>query len=438
MASTTSTPLLRTHKPRRVLDGRYEIDGVLGYGGFATVYRGRHLRMGRMVAIKVLDYQGEDGNVARMVAEKFLLEAKAIARVSHPNVVRIFDFGLTGSRRPYIVMELLEGHDLGDLLDAGGPMAVSRVQKLFLPTLRALAQVHRAGIVHRDLKPANLFVTQPGTRRERMTILDFGVASIRAEHERRITSHGHLLGTPSYLAPEYIRDNIVLPTLDVYQIAMVYIEVLSGDQLVKSSDPVVCQRLHTEGRLSVPVDLFQGPLGPVMSKALSLDHRHRYQDAGSFLNALEAVDILGVTQPGPERMELWKLIKDTGEEAQTFQPTVRLDKEASAFQPPPIPESVRQPALVEVAPLRSLGGGNEDEASTQEDFDESWVDSLDEMETTMWTSEQLIEAGLRDDGAPGPREVPSIGTGLERKILMVIAIAVFGLTFVALVLLLFL
>lgn len=290
--------------PGTVLDGRYKIGALLAEGGFARVYQGRQLNINRPVAIKVLN-PGEEEEVHHLMAEKFLLEAQSAASITHPNVVTIIDYGLTQqTRQPYIVMELLQGHTLAQELRHVGAMHPARALALFLPCLGALEEAHKLSIIHRDLKPSNLFITNPSGDQEMLKLLDFGVARVRAVQATSQTGNGQLLGSPRYLAPEYLKFRIATTTLDVYQIGLVLVEAIIGRPLVEASTPFDYIRLHAQGDLEVPVDLMASALGPVIYQSLELDHTQRFQNAGQLRKALMGLDLRGLAPPGPTMRSL--------------------------------------------------------------------------------------------------------------------------------------
>ncbi|MGH9465586.1 MAG: serine/threonine-protein kinase, partial [Thermoanaerobaculia bacterium] len=180
--------------------GPYEIVAALGAGGMGEVYRGRDTRLGREVAVKVLPESLAGDATAR---ERFEREARAVAALSHPNIVALFDVGVEGPTA-YAVSELLEGESLAELLSRG-PLPARKAIDLAEQIARGLAAAHEHGIVHRDLKPANVFVTREG----RVKILDFGLAKaapapaglLSAAPTVRPTEPGGILGTVGYMAP---------------------------------------------------------------------------------------------------------------------------------------------------------------------------------------------------------------------------------------------
>lgn len=280
------TPLLL--EAGAVVDGRYQVKGLLGTGGFAQVFEVEHLRLGTEMAIKVMDIDPSSPRWPEFHG-RFLAEAKAAASIRHDNVVTIHDFGVVeGSGRPFIIMERLRGHDLEHELTGRGPLTSTRTIALFDGALDALDAAHRQGIVHKDLKPANLFVVSPGTAAEKLVVMDFGVA--RIEDADKATATGQTWGTPQYLAPEYIRWQKVTPAVDVYQMGLILAESLLGRPVIESTDPFECIQRHCTGELSLPSGLLDGELGRVIKRATAVDPADRYADAQAFRTDLAKVD----------------------------------------------------------------------------------------------------------------------------------------------------
>jgi serine/threonine protein kinase, bacterial len=203
------------------LDGRYRVETQIATGGMSTVYRGTDIRLDRPVAIKVMDsrYAGDQQFLTR-----FQLEARAVARLSDPGLVAVYDQGLggTGGRLPFLVMELVDGGTLRELLRERGPMPPHAVTAVLRPLLGGLAVAHRAGLVHRDVKPENVLISDSGD----VKLADFGL--VRAVAEAGITSTSVILGTAAYLSPEQVGSGNAGPRSDVYSLGILTYEMLTG------------------------------------------------------------------------------------------------------------------------------------------------------------------------------------------------------------------
>ena len=199
--------------------GRFRLEHPLGQGGMATVYLGRDSELDRPVAVKVLA-ENLAGDTA--FRERFLREARLAARLSHPNVVSVYDAGEEADGRPYIVMEHIEGETLADLLQERGRLSADEAVGLALQACRGLAHAHAAGLVHRDVKPQNLLLRKDGT----LKVADFGIA--RAAESTALTQVGTILGTAAYLSPEQALGEKVTSAADVYSLGAVLYELLTG------------------------------------------------------------------------------------------------------------------------------------------------------------------------------------------------------------------
>lgn len=279
--------------PGTIIGDRYELLRRLGSGGYATVFEAvDHAAAddGARVAVKLLDLR-VDAEVRQNFEQRFAREADAIARLEHRNIVRLLDAGFAGELQvPYIVMELLTGCELEHELLTRGALEPRRALALFRGALNGLAEAHARGIVHRDLKPLNLFLAGcPDTGCERLVILDFGIAHA-GDSAMRLTSTGELMGTPQYLAPEWIRRQEVSTALDVYQMGLILIEMLCGQPVIQAESAYDCMVAHCQQDFCIPLALLESPLGPILARALALDPRQRFADAAAFANALATLD----------------------------------------------------------------------------------------------------------------------------------------------------
>ena len=201
-------------------DGRYRLEHVLGRGGMASVWLARDQRLGRLVAIKVIaDRLGVD----RQWRQRFEREARAVASVSHPHIVQVFDYNIDGDQ-PYLVMEYVSGGSLADRLASAHSHAPALdLEMLARALLDALAHVHEVGIIHRDVKPANILLGRDG--RARLT--DFGIA--QPQDTSQLTQTGLVLGTLKYLAPEVLHGHPATIASDLYAAGVVLREASDGD-----------------------------------------------------------------------------------------------------------------------------------------------------------------------------------------------------------------
>ncbi len=198
---------------------RYRLQSVIGRGGMAVVWRGVDERLGRPVAVKVLDRPGLAGPTT---VERFDREARAVARLNHPNIVAIYDVGLDKDM-PYLVMELVDGQSLAAHI-ANGPMRVDDAVNIAVQASDALKAAHDAGVVHRDVKPANILLTPAGT----VKVCDFGIARVSQKAQAKLTASAVALGTAEYMAPEQATGGSVDARTDLYALGCVLYAMLSG------------------------------------------------------------------------------------------------------------------------------------------------------------------------------------------------------------------
>ena len=231
----------------RLLDGRYEITQRLARGGMATVYRAVDTRLTRTVAVKVMHVGlGDETEFAR----KFDREARAAAKLSHPNVVSVFDQGQDRegpNSRPYIVMEYVEGQTLRDVLNREAPMPPKRALEIMEPVLAALATAHNAGLVHRDVKPENVLISDRG----QIKVADFGLAKAVSSQSNTATQ-GLVIGTVSYLPPELVMSGHADARSDVYSAGIVLFELLTGRKPHTGDTPIQIAYAHVHRDVPPP------------------------------------------------------------------------------------------------------------------------------------------------------------------------------------------
>jgi serine/threonine protein kinase len=236
--------------PGTVVAGKYRVEQTLGEGGMGIVVAATHLGLEQHVAIKFLLPEAARNKVA---VERFLREARVAAMVRSEYVARVHDVGTVDDGVPYIVMEHLEGSDLGKLIARAGPLPSAEVSEIALQACEALSEVHAAGIVHRDLKPSNLFVTRRADGSPAVKLLDFGISKLTlgghdSSLDPGLTATTTIMGSPSYMSPEQLKSTKeVDPRTDVWSLGAVLFEALSGRQAFRGdSVPQVCAMIASE------------------------------------------------------------------------------------------------------------------------------------------------------------------------------------------------
>jgi serine/threonine-protein kinase len=205
-----------------LLAGRYVLEDVIGEGGMATVYRARHKLVDRPCAVKILSPRYATDPVVR---ERFRREAKNSQKLSHPNIIEIFDQGEADETTAFMVMEYLRGETLAELI-AEGAIAIPRALGIMIQIGRGIARAHDFDVIHRDLKPENIFLCTRDDGTDLAKLLDFGIA--RSRSDSRLTGAGELFGTPQYMAPERIKAGEAGPSVDLYALGVIYFEMVTG------------------------------------------------------------------------------------------------------------------------------------------------------------------------------------------------------------------
>ena len=264
--------------------GRYEIVRELGRGAMGVVYEGQDSKLHRRVAIKtIIKNAMVDPDVAADYSERFMREAQAVAKLNHPNIVTVYDFGEEGEVA-YFVMEFIQGHELKQYLDSGVQFSLQKSLGYMIELLSALDYAHSLGIVHRDIKPANVMVDQSG----RLKLTDFGVVKMLDNVEG--TSAGTMVGTPGYMSPEQILGTGVSPRSDIFAAGVILYQLLTwqkpftGDgvftiqQKIVNDDPVLPSALN--GTLPPILD-------QIVGRALAKKPEDRYSSAREFADDLK-------------------------------------------------------------------------------------------------------------------------------------------------------
>ncbi|MEY3011388.1 MAG: hypothetical protein RIT45_123 [Pseudomonadota bacterium] len=276
-----------------LVDNMYRIVRMVGRGGMGAVYEAEDIRLGRSVALKVLR-----SDLARQLQadERFLQEARILARLRSPFVATVYSIGATDNGKTYIAMEFIDGESLGDLLDRERWLQVRRSVLIAKRVCEALVEAHENGIVHRDLKPDNILLTRIGSVDDYVKVVDLGLAkhiqSAGSHANPRLTQARLVLGTPAYMSPEQAAGHDVGPASDLYALGVIFYEMMTGFLPVDGETPQDFLRAH---QLQPPVPLahrrpdlaFPAELEAFVQRILAKDPKARPQDARSFLQELE-------------------------------------------------------------------------------------------------------------------------------------------------------
>ena len=266
-----------------VIAGRYELGERLGYGGMSTVHLAVDRRLERQVAVKLLaEHLADDSQFI----SRFRREALAAARLVHPNIVQVFDFGLDeASGRHYIVMEYIRGRSGAEILREETRLGVAETLELVDGACRGLAHAHRMGVVHRDVKPGNILRSDDGA----VKLADFGIAKAMVGQTSQITQAGSVLGTAAYLAPEQASGADVGPAADLYGLGVVTYQLLSGRLPYEANsltELAMMQQREYPVRLDEVAPEVPEALALAVEKALALAPEDRYASAEEMRRAL--------------------------------------------------------------------------------------------------------------------------------------------------------
>ncbi|MBW2465382.1 MAG: PhnD/SsuA/transferrin family substrate-binding protein, partial [Deltaproteobacteria bacterium] len=288
--------------PAKTLGGKYQLGRMLGEGGMGSVYEAEHVGLAKRVAIKLLSENYAEDEI---FVKRFRREARAMAAVTHDNVVQVMDTGEDEDGIPFIVMELLEGEPLASVIRRERVLTPSAATDIAAQVLAGLAAAHKKGIIHRDLKPANVFLTQTEDGHQRTKVLDFGISKFSSDLTNvNMTAEGAVIGTPAYMSPEQVKGRSdVDQRADLYAVGVMLYRMLTGrlpfaakkprqiyDKILKG-DPKPIQTLQP----TVP-----DALVAVVMKAMSLRRSERYATAEEFFEDLRgAMPDMEATGPLP-------------------------------------------------------------------------------------------------------------------------------------------
>jgi serine/threonine protein kinase/uncharacterized tellurite resistance protein B-like protein len=310
-----------------VLSERYKVLERIGEGGMGAVYVGQHVTLGKRVALKVLK---QEMCYDKTIVERFLREAKATSSIEHENVVEILDFGHTPEGSAFFVMEFLRGQELAQLMEAAGAVPWARAKDILIQVAEALAAAHELGIIHRDMKPGNVFLIKRGGRSDFVKVLDFGIAKV--EDGAALTRAGMVFGTAGYMAPEQATGGELDGRADMYALACVGFEMLTGRLPFTATHPIKMLNCHIRepapSMRSVAPELgIPEAVDAVILRALNKLPDERFPDMHGFAEALAAIPVAADEALAPEPEP-------------ALEPTERLSRRAPALSEQTEPRAV--------------------------------------------------------------------------------------------------
>src|ERR1700722_4808479 len=280
---------------RDILNGQFQILQKIGSGGMGAVYRALQPEMNRMVGVKILHPKLAN---RKDLVSRFRREARAMSQLTHPNTVKVFMFGELEDGSLYIIMEYLDGKNLNQTVRSEGPFPMERALPVLIAVSGALDEAHKAGIIHRDLKPENIFLCQSAGLKDYPKLLDFGLAKVGEKQMRPgsviLTQEGMVFGTPEFMSPEQAQGKTLTPASDVYSLAVILYEVLTGKLPFDAKSAMDYIQLHVTGKpiplsLRVPGRVFPPLLDQIMDRALAKKADDRFSSTADFASALELV-----------------------------------------------------------------------------------------------------------------------------------------------------
>jgi len=382
-----------------VVADRYHIVKKLGEGGMGAVYLGEHVKMGRKSAIKVMAQSM--ANDPEAIA-RFNREAANAARINHPNVCAIYDFGETPEGTIYLAMEFIEGQSLSDVLRREGALPPDRAARILRQTGDALQAAHDLGIVHRDLKPDNIMLAKSRDGGDVVKVVDFGIAkAMTGEEGQQVTKTGLVVGTPEYMSPEQLSGDVLDGRSDIYSLALVFYRMLTGTLPFQadSAQEMMIKRLTDKPlplNQAVPEAGFPDRLQQVLDKALERMPADRYTSAVQFAGEAEQ-SVRGFTGRTASAAEVATQLIDTGatQGIADALPETRVSRKPeppTPTTPAPVPSPPRlgktkRPigVIVGAVAVIAIGGG-----------------------TAAW---MMLGGGAGEPGAPGSASPDSTVTG---------------------------
>src|SRR5437763_9900444 len=303
--------------------GRYRIQGVLGKGAMGLVYDGLDPTLERRVAIKTILTSTLDEAAARHISLRFKREVRAVARLNHPHIVQVYDFGTEGDLA-YIVMEYIAGRELKDYFNADERFDLKSTYQIMGQLLDALDFAHEAGVIHRDIKPANVMIDARGVAK----LTDFGVARITEgdSEEAEATRAGAVIGTPSYMSPEQIQGQPIDKRTDIFSAGVLFYQLLTGRKPFDGSGWALAKKIIQDDPMWPSLlEAVPPVIDRIVARAMAKLPESRYQSAGKFAQALKRVAagkppedpdetvVMPARSRNEPEIEFWNGVKDSND-----------------------------------------------------------------------------------------------------------------------------
>lgn len=286
LQSISSFVTVNEYPPGSIIDQKYFIMSVLGKGGMCMVYKAKHLLMNKMVALKML--LPESASDKKLV-ERFRREAEAASKLNHPNVITIYDLGISPDGKPFMVMDFLEGESLEERIGKEGCLPIPQLISFFMQICNGLEVAHEAGIIHRDIKPSNIMLVNTKTQTDLVKVVDFGLAKMfEGEEGAKLTQTGEVFGTLMYMSPEQCLGHPLDPRTDVYSVGCAMYECATGFPPFRGNTPFELMNKH----INVPAEPLPPELPPqlnaIIQKAIAKNREDRYASMSALRDDLLA------------------------------------------------------------------------------------------------------------------------------------------------------
>ena len=277
-----------------ILQDKYRVISEIGRGGMSIVYKARHEMMDKQVAIKMLQ-QGLMGDQTSI--KRFQQEAQAASCLAHQNVITIFDFGVSPTGQPYLVMDFLEGQSLADVIKAQNHISQRRAASIFIQACDALEHAHQKGVLHRDLKSSNIMLVDYDSNPDFVKVVDFGIAKLMpnsGKEQQNLTATGEIFGSPIYMSPEQCLGLTLDARSDIYSMGTMLYEALTGQPPLLGANIIDTMQMHVESVPARPSKIrsdlqISGPLEMICVRALEKKPENRFKSMGEFRDALLAI-----------------------------------------------------------------------------------------------------------------------------------------------------